>query len=53
MILGTYQNWFHNFWTSTYLDIEFTSLVYELNLEIAKKGKGPATTKRPNDPGPA
>ena len=33
MILGTEQNWSHNFWLTTQISIEFTILVLETTLE--------------------
>ena len=39
MILGTEQNWSHNFWSTTQISIEFTSLVLETNLGNALEKK--------------
>ena len=39
MILGTKQNWSHNFWSITQISIEFTSLVLETNLGNALENK--------------
>ena len=39
MILGTEQNWSHNFWLTTQISIEFTSLVLETNLGNALEKK--------------
>ena len=39
MILGTEQNWYHNFWSTTQISIEFTSLVLETNLGNALEKK--------------
>ena len=39
MILGTEQNWSHNFWSTTLISIEFTSLVLETNLGNALEKK--------------
>ena len=39
MILGTEQNWSHNFWSTTQIFIEFTSLVLETNLGNALEKK--------------
>ena len=39
MILGTKQNWSHNFWSTTQISIEFTSLVLETNLGNALEKK--------------
>ena len=53
MILGTEQNWSHNFWSTTQISIEFTSLVLETNLGNALEKKrvggeliGPAAKRR-------
>ena len=39
MILGTGQNWSHNFWSTTLISIEFTSLVLETTLGNALEKK--------------
>ena len=39
MILETEQNWSHNFWSTTQISIEFTSLVLETNLGNALEKK--------------
>ena len=39
MILGTEQNWSQNFWSTTQISIEFTSLVLETNLGNALEKK--------------
>ena len=42
MILGTQQNWFHNFWTPTKFYIDFASLFPKLINNYYGKLKGPA-----------
>ena len=39
MILGTGQNWSHNFWSTTQISIKFRSLVLETNLGNALEKK--------------